>query len=160
MHTTPQTLLAGAAAGCVATVPMTLVMEALHRTLPREEEAPLPPRQITSRAADAVGIEDDLSERQKRQLTLVAHYGYGTAAGAVYGALAPHVPLPPVVRGVAFGLTVWAGSYLGLLPATGLLHSATRERAERNALMIAAHIVWGGVLGVLAEEPNRARVGT
>jgi hypothetical protein len=55
---------------------------------------------------------------------------------------------------------VWAGSYLGLLPMTGLLHSATRERAERNALMIAAHVVWGGVLGALAEHANRDRVGT
>lgn len=40
-------LIAGSVAGCVATLPMTLAMEAMHRQLPPEEQYPLPPREIT-----------------------------------------------------------------------------------------------------------------
>jgi hypothetical protein len=44
-------------------------------------------------------------------------------------------------------MAVWAGSYLGLLPAAGILPSATRDYPERNAVMIGAHVVWGAALG-------------
>lgn len=33
--------------------------------------------------------------------------------------------------------------------------SATRAPAGRNALMIAAHLVWGGVLGLITEAVQR-----
>jgi len=42
---------------------------------------------------------------------------------------------------------VWGGSYLGLLPSLGILRPATDHPAQRNALMIAAHLVWGATLG-------------
>jgi putative membrane protein len=60
--------------------------------------------------------------------------------------------LPKVAEGVLFGLAVWGGSYLGLLPGTGLYRSAKDEAPERNALMIAAHIIWGASLGVLVDN--------
>jgi len=56
-----------------------------------------------------------------------------------------------VAKGVGFGLLVWAGSYLGLLPAVGLHRPATRESARRNGMMIASHVVWGAVLGAMVE---------
>ncbi|MEJ7606229.1 MAG: DUF6789 family protein [Bryobacteraceae bacterium] len=57
--------------------------------------------------------------------------------------------LPPAAEGALYGLAVWGGSYLGVMPATGLYKSATEEPAARNALMIAAHLVWGAALGVI-----------
>jgi len=60
---------------------------------------------------------------------------------------------------VGYGLVVWAGSYLGLLPAVGLHRPATREPAGRNGMMIGAHVVFGAVLGLLAEGAKTERRG-
>jgi putative membrane protein len=51
---------------------------------------------------------------------------------------------------------VWAGSYLGLLPVLGILSPATRHPTGRNALMIAAHIIWGATLGILTDYGRRS----
>jgi len=152
MHDIADGMLRGATAGLTATVPMTLFMEAAHRCLPPHEQYPLPPREITERATEAAGVDDDLSEPQKQGMTLAAHFGYGASAGAVYGALAPSLPFSPALNGIAYGLAVWAGSYLGWLPAVGLHPPATREPARRNALMIGAHVLWGAVLGCLVDR--------
>jgi|SRR5262245_10450953 len=144
--------LAGAAAGLAATGPMTMFMEGARALLPPHEQYPLPPRRITERAAKTVDAHDDMNEPQKEAATAVAHFGYGAAAGAVYGAVSPLMPFGPICDGVAYGLGVWAGSYLGLMPALGLHPAATREQVGRNALMIGAHIVWGAALGILTDR--------
>ncbi len=110
--------LAGALAGTIATLPMTASMVLMHRELPFWERYPLPPRQITSRLAAAAGVRDDLDERQKVGATLLGHFAYGAAAGAIYAPLA--LPLPWPLQGRAFGLLVWTVSYLGWLPALGV----------------------------------------
>jgi uncharacterized membrane protein YagU involved in acid resistance len=109
--------------------------------------------ELTERA----GLRQNLDESQHRALTLLAHYGYGAAAGAVYTALAQQLPGPPPLRGITFGLGVWTVSYLGLLPALGVLRVATEHPARRNALMIAAHVVWGAALGLLADRFEQSR---
>ena len=148
-------MIAGAAAGFAATIPMTAAMAVMHRQLPRVEQYPLPPRQITMHLAQvAQAVPED--EGVKQATTLTAHFAYGTAAGAVYAPLAAHCPAHPLVKGISYGLGVWAGSYLGLLPATGLLSSATRHPARRNLVMIAAHVVWGVALGVATEHLQRS----
>jgi hypothetical protein len=76
------------------------------------------------------------------------------------------VPGPRVVSGIGWGLFVWAGSYLGLLPALDLHEPATQHPAERNILMIVAHIIWGATLGALFKwhepvrrSPRRVQMG-
>lgn len=152
-------LMIGAAAGAAATAPMTWAMEVMHRLLPPQEKYPLPPREITDRVAEATGVDDDLSEQEHLWLTLAAHFGYGAAGGAVYTALLAGLPGPPLIKGAAYGLAVWAGSYLGLLPALGILAPATRHPPRRTALMIAAHLVWGSALGVFADLLERGSEG-
>src|SRR3954465_9179559 len=104
---------AGAAAGFAATGPMTLAMTAAREVLPDQEQYSLPPRIVTERAAQTAGVAHRMDEPEKKAATTVAHFGFGTGAGAVYGAMAPVLPFHPVVNGVAFGLGVWASSYLG-----------------------------------------------
>lgn len=144
--------LAGTLAGLAGTGPMTVAMELMHRQLPPEEQYPLPPRQITEHLAEAVHIEDNLNEEEELAATVAAHFAYGAACGAAYSLVEDYLPGPPAVRGITFGLGVWTASYLGLLPATGLLSSARCHPARRNALMLAAHVVWGGVTGLLTES--------
>jgi len=150
-------LVEGGIAGLTATAPMTLAMAAMHGQLPWFERRSLPPRQITMRAAQKVGLRQHLGERQRKTATLTAHFGYGAAVGSLYAPLASAAHLPPVPGGVAFGLAVWLVSYLGLLPATGLYPPATRESARRNALMVAAHLVWGVALALLIDFLGRRR---
>lgn len=140
----------GAGSGVVATGAMTVAMLALQQLLPKGEQYPLPPRRIVDILARWAGIRRDLDKTELNALTGVAHFGYGTAMGALYGPIGLALPLPGLASGVAWGLLVWAGSYLGLLPALGILTPATRHPAARNALMIAAHVVWGSSLGALA----------
>jgi hypothetical protein len=103
----------GAVAGCVATTPMTIAMEIMHRQFPDRERDPLPPRQITMQVAEAVGGKEHLDEEERVGLTLLAHFGLGTAAGALYGLLARRRPLPDrsPARASAWGsglVTTWA----------------------------------------------------
>ena len=97
-----------------------------------------------------------MDEDERTGLTYAAHFSYGTSVGALFGLVAPRDLGKSIVAGVGYGLLVWAGSYLGLLPALGLHRPATREPAERNALMIGAHVVWGAALGALAPVLRRA----
>jgi hypothetical protein len=150
-----QAALAGAVAGLAATAPMTAVMLILHRLLPRAQRYPLEPYRITRRLANRLGLHRLAGDREARlAATTAAHFGYGAAAGALFPALRSWLPLPGVLAGAAYGLAVWAGSYLGLVPALGLLSPATRHPKQRNALMIAAHLVWGATVGLLA-GPHR-----
>jgi uncharacterized membrane protein YagU involved in acid resistance len=152
MHRPVVRLLAGAFGGLVATLPMSVVMLGWHRRLPWLQQHPLPPAHITASALRTVGLHDDFSAEQQQSLTVVNHFGYGASMGAVYGLLAPSRGVPSAVTtGVAYGLSVWGASYLGWLPATGLYRSAADEPRERNLLMVAAHVVWGGCLGLVTE---------
>jgi hypothetical protein len=148
----PATLIAGAGAGCAATAPMTAAMELMHRGLPWRERYPLPPSEIVSQLTEAIGLRKYVGRQEHIAITLASHFAYGTAAGALYGPLARIIPLPAALKGVIFGLLVWTLSYLGLLPGLGILRPATKHPPRRNALMIAAHILWGLVLGLLTER--------
>jgi uncharacterized membrane protein YagU involved in acid resistance len=152
-------IAAAAVAGLAATLPMSAVMLIGHRLLPWRKRDPLPPAQITKEALKAVGLHDDFSHEERLRLTVLSHFGYGAAAGAGYGVLPASQSLQAaVMSGMSYGLAVWAASYLGWLPSVGLYRSAEDDPPERNALMIAAHLVWGGVLGVGTEQLTAKRV--
>ena len=151
-------VLLGALAGLAATVPMTLAMKLMHEQLPREEQYPLPPRQVTEGRAETAGVNEQLGDEERKAATWVSHFAYGTACGALYGAVSGEsLDGHPLLAGVGFGLAVWAGSYLGWLPAAGILSPATEHPARRNALMIAAHVVWGAGVGVAVERLSDGR---
>ena len=140
----------GAITGLVATIPMTLAMELMQRRLPIHERGRLPPRKIAMRVARRLGMQAHLDQRQRDAVTLVTHFGFGAAAGALYAPVAPRLnSLPPVLGGILFGLAVWLVSYMGWLPAVGLFGPATRDASRRTALMIAAHLVWGAAVGLV-----------
>ena len=103
-------------------------------------------------AAKRAGMKDQLNEESRLGTTMALHFGYGTTVGALYTPLADLALAPYALKGMAFGVLVWGVSYLGWLPMTGLLSSATRNPAPRNALMIAAHLIWGTVIATVVES--------
>jgi hypothetical protein len=151
-------LLRGAIAGALATVPMTAVMEAWYRRLPVQERYPLPPREITERLEEQTAVSLPRDEPTRAGLTLLAHFGYGAAAGSVYGLSAPPSLPSSMLRGATYGLFVWGGSYLGWLPALGILRPATEHPARRTLLMVVAHLVWGAATGALTYALASGRV--
>jgi uncharacterized membrane protein YagU involved in acid resistance len=142
--------LTGAVAGLVATAPMTVWMAIAKRYLSWQSQEPLPPSLITHNALQAVELDDELSQDEEAALTAVNHFAYGAAAGTLYGRLySPRSATDAVTSGVMYGLGIWSCSYFGLIPATGLYRSPIDETADRNPLMIVAHVIWGGSLGLV-----------
>ena len=148
-------ILAGAASGFAATAPMTAAMLVMHRMLPAHQRYALPPRKVTMNVARTLSIKHKMDREEKDAATIAAHFGYGTAMGGIYSTFADQVPAPRVATGIGWGLIVWAASYLGLLPGLELHESAKDHPAERNILMILAHVVWGATLGIMMEGRER-----
>lgn len=147
--------LQAAIAGTVATIFHTAVMLALHPRLPRARRRPLPPVEITATLADRAGAENVRDGTGRRAATAIAHFGFGAAAGALYAPIGARAPSRPALSGIAFGVGVWAASYLGWIPAARLLSPATRQPTDRNAMMILAHIAWGAGLGTVFNALHR-----
>jgi hypothetical protein len=138
-------ILLGAIAGFAAALPMTAAMRRLHRALPDPERYPLPPREIAE-DLPSPGVPTSAA-------TLLHHFLYGGAAGALFAALFPG---RSIASGTAYGLAVWAGSYLGWIPAAGILRPGSKHPARRNLLMLAVHVVWGASLAAALAELEQA----
>ncbi len=150
-------LLEGALAGLIATVPMTLFMLAAHRNLPLPQRYPLPPSLITQRTLGRRPTSAYLP-MPNLAATLLLHFAFGAATGAVFSAApAAMRQAYPAATGIAYGLSVWAASYLGWVPASKLMPPATRQPPARNAMMVAAHVVWGATLGYAFNVLSTAR---
>ncbi|MBE1526911.1 hypothetical protein GGC65_001367 [Sphingopyxis sp. OAS728] len=142
-------LLLGAIAGVAATVAMTAAMSRMHKRLPPAEQYPLPPREIIERTLPRLEKDDAIQDA-----ATAAHHLYGAAAGALIAASAPEIG---VKRGALAGVGIWAASYFGWVPAARILEPAHRHPPRRNALMIAAHLVWGAVTALAIRELADAR---
>lgn len=143
----PTQLVTGAMAGFVATVPMTIVMHALHHQLPGRERYRLPPEQITADLAQRSGLARVVSWTDIDALAWTLHFAYGAGAGAIYARLVPVRGLSARLTGPAYGVVLGAASYFGWLPALSIHGRGDEQPPRRNALMLAAHVVWGSALG-------------
>jgi uncharacterized membrane protein YagU involved in acid resistance len=145
--------LRGTAAGFAATVPMTIVMEALRAWLPREQFRRMPPREIVDRTVGKTGEAPQVNEGDRIVITTAAHLAFGAAAGGLYGALVGS-RRSSTLAGIGYGLTVWAFAYGVGLPSLGLHPAATDDTKDRNEVLIASHIVWGATLGALLRRSS------
>ncbi|MGH7862510.1 MAG: DUF6789 family protein [Candidatus Dormibacteraceae bacterium] len=138
----------GLVAGTIATLAMTAVIVAgrLVGLL-----STIPPREITRRAEIATGIRRDISSDEFQLSWILAHLGYGTAAGAGLAAIRGRLPRSPIVAGLLYGVALWAFGYLGIMPALGLYPWPEDDSRTRLATMIVAH----GVYGITAAEVIR-----
>ncbi|WP_228845265.1 DUF1440 domain-containing protein [Phototrophicus methaneseepsis] len=140
----------GAFAGLIATVPMTISMMAMRRWLPWWQKGPLPPHEVTRNTLRAMNL-DAVEDKHHLAATVAAHFSYGAGVGALYP-FVDQLPLPNMLKGSLYGIGVWMFSYLGWLPATGILEPATEKPSQRNVLMIVAHVVWGVGLSFLFDN--------
>jgi uncharacterized membrane protein YagU involved in acid resistance len=144
-------LPAGLIAGLAATLPMTVVMEAGHALLPGHEQYSLPPAEIL-RVVEEKTLDKPLPKPIHSAATIIGHFMYGSMNGGLYVATMSRLPGTPLLKGSLFGLGLWMVSYLGWLPAVGILQPASKHPARRRALMILAHLVWGSVTAIVADS--------
>jgi hypothetical protein len=128
-------LVAGVAAGAVATVLMTALMFAA----PAFAGARLP--DIAERVVAAMRARPLLCA-----LAFALHFGYGGLAGALYAAGARRVT---IASGVFFGLGLWGVAVAVYAPLIGMGFVASHQPALA-ALVLPAHLLYGGTLGALA----------
>ena len=140
-------LIIGGIAGFVATMAMTSAMRRMHSRLPAKERYPLTPREITDRAvAPPPATAPDV--------TLAAHFAYGAGCGALLAAANPRLGR---FSGALAGGGIWLASYMGWIPAFGLLKPATAHPLRRNLLMLGAHFAWGWSTAEGMRELGKAR---
>lgn len=136
-------MIFGALAGLTATTAMTCFMRLTFDHLPMQHRYPLPPRELT----DAVASTGSDRHPDKAGLTVVAHFAYGSLAGALYPLIGKHR-----AGGCLYGILVWCLSYLGWIPVMRLLRPATEHPYKRNLLMLGAHLIWGAALQLSYRE--------
>lgn len=145
----------GARGGAIGTAVMTALMVAGQRAGLMGE---MPPRKITRAALRGLGLRP---RRRTQQLgTTLSHLGFGVAVGALFGALTagdrrPR-PLPAALLGAGYGTLVWLVSYAGWVPALGIMPPPRRDRPGRQGTMLAAHLLYGAVLGALTGRRHAA----
>ena len=137
-------LLRGAVAGAVATAPMSAVMVGAKKF---GLMGGMPPEKITAKILKRSGNRP--SSQQQDALATVFHFAFGTAAGAAFGVVAPKRLVARVPLGVAYGASIWGVSYMGWVPAFGIMPPSHRDRRDRQVVMFAGHLVYGAVLSIL-----------
>ena len=145
-----KSLIRGAFAGTVATALMSALMLAGRRL---GITGTLPPEKITSKMLRSLGIHPDRG--QQDALAVGLHFAFGAAAGGAFGVIARRVPVPAVPLGLAYGAAIWGVSYMGWVPAMGLMQRGDHDRRGRQAVTLAGHLVFGATLGVLAGRRRR-----
>lgn len=135
----------GAVAGLEATAAMSAVMWSAQRAGFVGKQAP---KQVVQRSLGAAG-QSPADESSHNATSLVVHFAFGGATGAIYGALAERLRLDraPIVTGIAFGLVVWAATYKVTFPLLHVMPPPERDRPGRARTMVLAHVVYGAVLG-------------
>lgn len=132
-------LMRGAISGALATAAMSAVMVAGQRAgmLPDQ-----PPKRIVRALLPG---HRHRPKQGEGVMGALAHVGFGTASGSVYG-LVTRGHRVPVTVGIAYGLALWIGGYAGWVPSMGALPSIPRDRPDRQWVMAAGHVVYGAAL--------------
>ena len=101
------------------------------------------PEKVAHRGANLLGVS--LSREGIAEWGNRVHWLYGAQWGAVYAILRlPGTPL----AGAAYGAVLWLGSDELLLWALGIAEKPTHYPFESHASALAAHVVYGAVLGI------------
>jgi glycine/D-amino acid oxidase-like deaminating enzyme len=136
-------LAPGAVGGALATAAMSVVMLASRRL---GLVGTLAPEHVTEAALDAAGVERD--EGEEDAATSLAHFAYGTASGAVFGLVGPHLPGPRAARGLLFAGGLLLVSYEGWVPAARILPPLRVQTPAGASTLVTSHLVYGVVLSL------------
>jgi hypothetical protein len=109
----------------------------LHTPVPRTWADAPAPAQVAKRI-----LGRHVTKQQAPLLTNVLHWLYGVGWGPVYGVLQRSIGGPPAADGLGFGATLWALSYVELVPL-GIYEPPWEYPVEELALDLSYHVVYG-----------------
>ena len=100
----------------------------------------------TVKAAKAISegvFGHELQQSEKKPAGAVVHYAFGTASGALYGALAEVAPQVTTAIGIPFGAAFWLLADEVSVPLLGLSKGPTAYPLSTHAYSLASHLVYG-----------------
>ena len=133
-------ILRGAVAGVAGSVVMTIPIVVSQRL--RLFHTP-PPEEISDNVARRTWLLPDRSHRFFPIIWIAAHLGYGATCGTLFSPFRRWLPGSERIAGPLFGLSVWAVSYLGFVPALRLYPWPADDSRPRQVVMIVAHGLFG-----------------
>lgn len=139
-------LMAGIAAGLVASAAMAAFQSQAHKLLPEEGGDDDP---ATVKAADAAAeavTGDPVPEPHREQAGTAVHYIVGGVLGGIYGVLAEYRPEARSGFGSAYGIATAALLDEAAVPAAGLAPAPDESSLASHAYGAASHLVYGWVL--------------
>jgi putative membrane protein len=104
------------------------------------------PEPATVQAADAAAVATlgrHLDAAEQDAAGPLMHYGFGTAVGAVYGALAETRPELTRLGGIPFGLGVWASADEVGVAAAGMSPAPWNRPLRAHTYSVLSHAVYG-----------------
>ena len=105
-------------------------------------------RNANEMAAQAVATAARGRPLTYRELTVaapLAHYAFGAATGAIYGAVTRADADAAFTRGATFGAAVWLLADEIAMPLLGLSRPTTERSFERHLQSLTTHLVFGTV---------------
>jgi len=100
----------------------------------------------TVKAAKAISenvLGHELQESEKKPAGAAVHYAFGTASGALYGALAEVAPQVTSAAGLPFGAAFWLVADEVSVPLLGLSKGPAEYPLSTHAYSLASHLVYG-----------------
>lgn len=139
-------LMAGVAAGLVASAAMAAFQSQAEKLLPNQggDEDPATVK-AADKASEAV-IGDPVPEPYREQAGQAVHYVTGAVLGGIYGLIAEYKPDASAGFGSAYGIATSALLDEGAVPAAGLAPAPTDTSLATHAYGAASHLVYGWVL--------------
>ena len=155
-------ILAGAAGGIGATIAMsafqslwTYVDRRVHAgSANGSEHVPATVKAVERLSKGFFGYE--LDERQKELAGTAFHFGFGTAVGAFYGAVAEFSPAIARGDGVPFATGLMAVSDEVTAPALGFSRAPQERPMSTHLYALFSHVVYGLVLETTRRAVRRA----
>jgi len=157
-------IIAGVIAGAVGAGAMSIVHKGLVAITSgtRQPPAAAEPQQnedATVKVAIRITrwlLRRPLPEDKKPLAGTIIHYAFGASVGGLYGGLATVVPRVTVALGLPFGVAVWLGAHVIMVPALGLAAPPIRQPSLKEALEFVLHLVYGAVTELARRLIRRA----
>ena len=103
---------------------------------------------MTQLAADALArllLGRRLTRDELSIGAMLVHYGFGTAVGALYGALVERAGRERFRTGLGLATALWIGADEIAMPVLGLSEPTSRRPMEMHVQSFTAHVVYGVV---------------
>jgi putative membrane protein len=134
-----RSLAKGLIAGLIGGLAGTLAKTFAERMFPARAHGEPEPQEAF---ADQVAWHN-LAPPEKAMAAEGIHWGFGAAAGAVYGALAEYYPAATSKEGAGFGMALEALTHETALPALGLSAEPEDQTVRERASEMTSHVVYG-----------------